>query len=358
MEGNATETSTELEEPKAEEGPEASAVPAEDTDPETSSEPESNVRRFGRRQIDVSAANSRLVSISVVLTCSFQIRPGALRHAAAQVKVPTNGGDAILYTAAGTMYGPVQDRIISTQDLCGCTVFVISSPFATLMLHVLERRGDEFAFQGPGSTVGGLSQAVMDGAFVGKGRELLIEAMRGFGTTIASFREWFPLDKTTVAVVTPKANPDYLDWDFWKRREDNPEVPPQQSIYMTEELYQSLGYGAWPAGLESFWWPLSGTAQNPVSTHPIIAGSANPDRLVYPSAAKALLAAINELVIPGRSGQSEIFTYRRRYSNDPDHKNKVDDREFVAVVPYVTAQGTVVPIMYYDDDKFTILNRL
>lgn len=253
------------------------------------------------------------------------------------------------------MFGDVQNRVISTSDLCGCTVFVVSSPFATLMLHVLERRAFDFSYQGPGSTVGGVSQALMDAEFVAKGRELLMGMLRTFGPT---YREWFPLDKTSVAVVAPRANPDYLDWDFWKRREDNPEVPPQNSVFMTEELFRSLGYGEWPAGLIPFWWPLSGTPQNPVSTHPLIAKATNPDRLIYPTAAKMLLESINEIMIPGRPGQSELLTYRRRYNNDPNHRNKIDDREFVAVVPWVTAQGTVGTIMFFDDDQFIVMNRL
>ena len=218
-----------------------------------------------------------------------------------------------------------------------------------MMMHVWERRSATFAFDGPDSTFGGADQAKNDADFINRGRELLLEMLRRFGTG-NEYKAYLPLDTTTVAVIAPAANPAYVDWEFWRRRED---LPPGMAL-MTEQMLRDAGVEVWE-GFEPFAFPIP-QMQNPVSTHPIIAGAANPERLIYPTAAKILLENIKDIMIPGRPGQAELLTYRRRYNNDPAHHT--DDREYVAVEPFVTAQGTVATILYYDDDKATVLPRL
>ena len=240
---------------------------------------------------------------------------------------------------------------MSTDDLCGCTVIVINSPFASIMLHVLERRAtQDFQFQGPNSQTPSITQALMDGEFVAKGRTLLLDILRAFGTGALGYRQFFPIDQTTVTVVAPAANPDYMDWEFWRRREDAPEIGPR--ITITADIWRSMGFDT-PENFQPF---TVGANQNPVSTHPIMAGAANPQRLIYPAAAKTLLESINDIMIPGRgAAQSVIATYRRRYNNDPDHRT--DDRQYVAVEPFVTSQGTIASVLHYDDNKAIVLTK-
>lgn len=199
----------------------------------------------------------------------------------------------------------IESQVVATNDLSGCTVVVIASPFASFMVHVWERRANEdsawlLAPQGA-------EQQAQDIEFLAKARELINMFLDATGGTLENgYNGWFPIDSTTVQVVAPAANPDY----------------------------DPLGNP----------WYTFGDARNPM-------------RLIYRPAAETLMQLASTLVIPDRMAtQARIHSYRRRYSNDPLHGT--DDREFIILKPLIMDNGEVWLQMLYDDDKGWPIARL
>ncbi|RDL42510.1 uncharacterized protein BP5553_02489 [Venustampulla echinocandica] len=225
----------------------------------------------------------------------------------ATAKVATDSGDAHIWSASGD----IEDQMIATGDLSGCTVLIVSSPFVTIMIHVWERRANEGAAWLLDHF--GAAQKTQDLAFAKKGQELLAVPLRAFGGTIANgFGGWLPLEQTTVNIVAPGINPDYTQTKT-------------------------------PA-----------TAVNPFYA---VNDPNNPGGLIFPNGAITLQQMSVVLVIPGReSTQSKIHTYRRRYSNDPKHRT--DDREFIIVKPVIMPNKEVWAMMHYDDNKTYPLSKL
>lgn len=200
----------------------------------------------------------------------------------------------------------IEDQIIATKDLSGCTVLVIGSPFVIIMIHVWERRaekGSKWMLENEGS-----DQMDQDLEFVKKGQELLETILVGFGGNLnKGFGGYLPLDKTSIHIVAPAYNPD-------KKAEGNPK-------------YTAPG------------------------------SEKNPQGLFYPQATETLMMAAKAMVLPGAGDdQAKILTYRRRYSDDVLHGT--DDREFITIYPVILANKEVWATMVYDDDKYLGIAKL
>lgn len=194
---------------------------------------------------------------------------------------------------------------MSTHDLSGCTVLVISSPFVAFMVHVWERRDEATWLLEPFSA----AQQQQDQEFVAQGLSLvdtLIAGLRPGANLANNYNGYFPRGSTTVHVIAPRANPDY----------DDP-----------NSMFQGL---------------------NPWYTH------LEPQKLIYPNQAKVLLEqACDKFGIPRTAGH--LSTYRRRYSNDVDHA--LDDRDKIVLAVYKHGEHHFVN-MYWDDDKFQTITQL
>lgn len=204
--------------------------------------------------------------------------------------MPTDGAYIIYWQAYATT---PEELIIATNDLSGCTVIIVSSPHVVLMAHVWERRDEASWLVDPF----GQGQQAKDAEFVAAGSTLLDTLIMelGVGANAANnFNGWLPRDSTTIHIVAPAANPDY----------DNPSNP---------------GDNPWYTIL---------TQQN----------------LVYQDATTALLG-MTSLKIGSLNG--EILTYRRRWSNDADHGT--DDRDKIAISPYIMDGHTFVNLMWDDN---------
>lgn len=202
----------------------------------------------------------------------------------------------------------VEDQIIATGDLSGCSVLIVASPFAIIMIHVWERRANENAEWLLNPT--GEAQQRMDAEFIAKGWELLRWALVPFGGSQANgYNGWFPRSSTVVQVIGPAANPDYIGSDTTP----NP-------------------------------WYTAGNFFNPLG-------------FIYQPALNGLqMMAVNGL-IPGRLfTQSRRDFYRRRYSNDIEHG--MDDREFIVIKPMIMPNFEVWAITHFDDDQAVPLVRL
>jgi hypothetical protein len=194
---------------------------------------------------------------------------------------------------------------MATDDLSGCTVIVVSSPFVSIMIHVWERRGPGLEFitnpTGPG-------QRQADNDFFANARaQLQTELSNLFGSPSSpragipnaanNWNGWLPKGYTTVSIVAPVWNPDYIG------------TP-------------------WANGVDP---QLSGTP-------------------VYPAQVQGLKRLVEEYLPQSgpESNDGKVYQlgYRRRYHNDPDHKK--DDRD-VVVVNSVREGGKVYAVIYYDD---------
>ncbi|RDL40705.1 uncharacterized protein BP5553_00684 [Venustampulla echinocandica] len=242
------------------------------------------------------------------LTTLAKRRNGQLRlwYNMASVKVATDTVDMIKWNS---MQGiDIESQIIATGDLSGCTVLVVASPFAVIMIHVWERRVEKnndwimYPF--------GAAQQQKDVEFAERGMELLQLALRSFqGSIVDGFGNWFPVDTTVVQVVAPGSNREYdNDPNFF-----NP------------------------------WYTLH--------------DSGNPMGLIYPQAANTLQQLAVAVVIPGRlARQSMVNSYRRRFSNDIAHG--MDDAEFVVIKPKIMDNKEVWAVMHYDDVQAVPIVRL
>ncbi|KFH42914.1 hypothetical protein ACRE_063660 [Hapsidospora chrysogenum ATCC 11550] len=203
----------------------------------------------------------------------------------AVVQVPTDGGYIIYWQ---TYLNDPEDLIIATRDLSGCTVVVVCSPHVALMAHVWERRDDDTWLLDPL----GPAQTAEDAEFV-VAASTLMDSLLGVlgGNALNGYGGWLPRESTTVHVIAPASNPDYDD-------DLNP-------------------------------WYAAQVPQN----------------LIYPNQAPALVSMVTAKV--GCADRGEILTYRRRYSNDPDHGT--DDRDKVVLAPYILQGHTYVNLMWDDD---------
>ncbi|PGH20078.1 hypothetical protein AJ80_03728 [Polytolypa hystricis UAMH7299] len=221
----------------------------------------------------------------------------------AEVKVATDSSAGIVFNANRN----IEDQIVATRDLSGCTVVVVASPFACLMLHVWERRAEDNAewLLNPS----GPAQQAQDEEFGRKGQELLgILLAQSGGSIVDGYGRWFPADSTTVHVVAPATNPEYND---------------------RPDLFNP-------------WYTLLPT---------------NPMGLIYQRGAETLQAMASEVVIPGRMfTQGNIRSYRRRYSNDPNHGT--DDTEYVILKPTIMPNKEVWLVMLYDNHKAEPIVRI
>lgn len=209
----------------------------------------------------------------------------------ALVKVPTDGGYLIYWQ----LYAQSpEELIIATNDLSGCTVIIVSSPHVALMAHVWERRDEATWLTDPF----GPAQKAQDASFVTAG-SILLDTLLGVlgGNALNGYGGWLPRDSTTVHIVAPAANPDY----------DTNNVPGRDNPWYT---------------------PL--TSQG----------------LIYQDATHNLLSMTRQKI--GCYDRGEILTYRRRYSNDPDHGT--DDRDKIAIVPYIMQGHTFVNLMWDDNN--------
>ncbi|KAF2202248.1 hypothetical protein GQ43DRAFT_439846 [Delitschia confertaspora ATCC 74209] len=225
----------------------------------------------------------------------------------------------------------IEDQIVSTEDLSGCTVLIVASPLAVIMIHIWERRDNDIVSgtdqQGWLYDPTGAKQQAKDMEFAEKGKELLTALLMSCVIDIATgehkvpsiengYNGWYPYDTTSVFVIGPGANPEY-------------EQP------------------------NSLW-------RNPWYTDPTINtndDSANTIRQIYPNAAKTLIKMAEALVIPNApDGRSKYYTYKRRYSNDPLHHT--DDSEFIVLKPKIMSNGEVWTVMYWDDDKSRPIVRM
>ena len=163
------------------------------------------------------------------------------------------------------------------------------------MAHVWERRDEDTWLIQPN----GPDQRAKDDDFVTAGSNLLDTLLQEVGGNRANgYNGWLPADSTTVHVIAPAENPDY------------------------NEQSEQNGYNLNP------WYTLKSR-----------------QGLIYENAATSLLSmAVRKM---GSLDQGEILTYRRRYSNDPLHNT--DDRDKIAIVPYIINGHTYVNLMWDDN---------
>lgn len=206
------------------------------------------------------------------------------------VKVPTDGAYLIYWQF---YVNTPEDLIIATNDLSGCTVVIVSSPHVVLMAHVWERRDEATWLTDPF----GPAQQAKDAEFVTAGSNLLDTLTNELGgNALNGYGGWLPRDSTTVHVVAPAANPDYDD------------------------------------NLNPWYTPLT--------TH----------NLIYQNGATSLLSMATAKI--GCVDRGEILTYRRRYSNDQNHGT--DDRDKIAIAPYIVQGHTYVNLMWDDNQMKSI----
>ena len=166
------------------------------------------------------------------------------------------------------------------------------------MAHVWERRDENSWLMDPY----GEAQRAKDAEFVAAGSVLLDSLLSELGgNALNGYNNWLPRASTTVHVIAPAANPDYDEEAI-----NNPD---------------SFRINPWYTILNDY-------------------------GLIYDNAAKSLLSMTTAKI--GSIDQGEILTYRRRYSNDPDHGT--DDRDKIAVAPYIVDGHTYVNLMW-DDNK-------
>lgn len=222
------------------------------------------------------------------------------------MQVPTDSSNGIVYD----WNKDVTTQVIATQDLSGCTVLVVASPFAVILVHIWERRDETQNGMGWMLSPGGPEQQMKDVHFVAKGAQLLDQMLEvSPGSRQDGFGGWFPPDRTTVNVVAPAANPAYDQ----EGSIGNPWYTYAQDVYP------------------------------------------NPKRLIYKNAAEKLLTMAREKVIPGRGDQAMIRTYARRYSNDRSHG--MDDEEYVILQPQKIHGRYKLHMMYNSVvDGVSILN--
>jgi hypothetical protein len=198
-----------------------------------------------------------------------------------------------------------EDLIIATSDLSGCTVVVVSSPLVVLMAHVWERRDQDNWLMDPY----GEAQKAKDAEFVAAGSTLLDTLLSELGgNALNGYNNWLPRDSTTVHVIAPAANPDYDD-----PATKNPDYD-----------------------VSNPWYTIL-----------------NEKSLIYENAAKNLLSMTTAKI--GSLDQGEILTGRRRYSNDPKHGT--DDRDKIAIAPYIMDGHTFVNMMW-DDNQLKPITRI
>lgn len=201
------------------------------------------------------------------------------------VQVPTDGGYIIYWQ---TYLNDPEDLIIATRDLSGCTVVIVCSPHVALMAHVWERRDDATWLLDPL----GDAQTAQDAEFVVAASTLLDSLLSELGgNALNGYGGWLPRESTTVHVIAPASNPDYDD-----------DLNPWYAAHV-------------------------------------------PQNLIYPNQAPALVSMVTAKV--GCVDRGEILTYRRRYSNDPDHGT--DDRDKVVLAPYIVQGHTYVNLMWDDN---------
>ncbi|PGH08066.1 hypothetical protein AJ79_06065 [Helicocarpus griseus UAMH5409] len=220
-----------------------------------------------------------------------------LMYQSAMVKVRTDSSGGITYNRRGR---PIKEQVIATRDLSGCTILVVASPYASIMVHVWERAAPD-----GWTNINGPAQREKDLEFVAQGRTLLRRMLRACGGSVRNgFNGCFPQHLTQVHIVAPAANPDY----------DSPRY--------------------------------IGTT-NPRHT----LSRSNPRRLYYPWATDSLRVMACAEVIPDRrhSLQSRIHTYMKRFPGDPRHRT--DDTEFTILRPSDLTNGELWLVMFYDHDQ-------
>ena len=101
--------------------------------------------------------------------------------------------------------GSLEDLIMSTNDLSGCTVAVVSSPFAAIMIHVWERRAGRNDNNTWLTDPYGPAQQAEDAEFISKGVELMTGMLAGMGGSVADgYNGFFPAESTSVLVPVLK----------------------------------------------------------------------------------------------------------------------------------------------------------
>ncbi|PGH09199.1 hypothetical protein AJ79_05728 [Helicocarpus griseus UAMH5409] len=196
---------------------------------------------------------------------------------------------------------PLQDQSIATRDLSGCTVAVIASPYAVIMLHVWERRARNWL-----TDPNGPEQQRMDREFQRQGRSLLRRVLAGFGSGQNGWQGYFPEHLTRIEIVGPAVNPEY---------------------------------------------ELPGYFTNPAYARNVPAG------IIYPRAMRALQTMLCNEMTPNRCTESSrLHTYRRRYSNDPFHG--MDDVEYIVVVPANIGNGEIWLNMIFDANNVQPILRM
>lgn len=173
------------------------------------------------------------------------------------------------------------------------------------MVHVWERRDDQTWLSQPN----GPAQRAKDTEFVSAGDSLLQSLLVTLGGNAANgYNNWLPRATTTVHVIAPAANPDYDDPRHIQFFQGNP------------------------------WYTREGGTRN---------------GLIYQNAADSLLTMATRKV--GCIDRGEVLTYRRRFSNDIDHGT--DDRDKIALVPYILNRHTYVNLMW-DDNRLKPVTQI
>jgi hypothetical protein len=203
------------------------------------------------------------------------------------------------------------ERAIATNDLCGCTVVVVASPFVAIMIHILEQRDNVIYWwvnqQRP-------EQQAKDRIFMDKANELMdaqLAKLKGPGQTTQptadnQFNGWLPKGQTTVTVLAPQWNADY---------------------YNTNDIDVILEQGNY----------------------------------VYPQQVTALKSTMQSKVVYNDETMVLDVSYRRRYGSDLIHG--LDDRDIAVVAPAPNVNGqedtnAIMASLYYDDHGNTNLARI
>ena len=186
-----------------------------------------------------------------------------------------------------------------------------------ILAHVWERRDEQTWLDFPFGT----AQQAKDREFVDAGMSMLDQLLANLpGNAANGFHGWLSRADTTLHVIAPAANPDYSTEDFSNNgnSDGNPNANSNANIWT-----------------------------NPWYTSFVTKG------LIYQNAAEMLLKSARTKI--GCIDDGEILTYRRRWSNDPDHRT--DDRDKIALAPYIFEKRTYVNLMW-DDNKLKPITRL